>query len=65
MIDTIDAERIADILTTAPTWARHALTSADTRVRAQGADEISALIRRRLADPAARPDPNQLALPIV
>jgi hypothetical protein len=64
MIDTTDADRIADILVAAPPWARLALTSSDTRIRAQGADEISALIRRRLADAATKPDPNQLLLPI-
>ncbi|HEY0027422.1 MAG TPA: DUF6771 family protein [Allosphingosinicella sp.] len=63
----ITADRISDIasiLVTAPAWARQALTSADLRVRGEGADELSAFLLRRLDKVENAADPNQLTLPI-
>jgi hypothetical protein len=56
--------QIADILASAPPWARLALTSTDSRLRHQGADEVSAFLLRRLEKVEAAPDPRQFVLPI-
>jgi hypothetical protein len=60
--DQID--RIASILVSAPAWARLALTSADLRLRARGADELSAFLIRRMQTGEPTQDENQLLLPI-
>jgi hypothetical protein len=57
-------DRISNILAASPAWARLALTSADARLRARGADELSALLIRRIHDPEPVGDENQLTLPI-
>jgi hypothetical protein len=57
-------DRISSILAAAPAWARAALTSADERQRSRGADELSALVLRKIADPVPVCDENQLSLPI-
>lgn len=64
MITPDQLDRISSILAAAPAWARLALTSADTRLRAQGADELSALLIRRIGEPQPGCDENQLTLPI-
>jgi hypothetical protein len=63
----ITADRIgdiADIIATAPAWARQALTSTDPRVRSEGADEVSAFLLRRLDKAVNAVDPDQLTLPM-
>jgi hypothetical protein len=57
-------DRVAEILAASPAWARLALTSADQRLRARGADALSAFLIKRISEPA-RPDENQLSLPII
>lgn len=64
MITPDQLDRISSILATAPAWARLALTSADTRLRARGADELSAILIRRFGEAQPLHDPNQLTLPI-
>jgi hypothetical protein len=64
MITADRVSHIADILASAPTWARHALTSSDPRVRGEGADEVSAFLLRRLERAETTPDPRQLTLPM-
>jgi hypothetical protein len=64
MITSDQLDRISSILATAPAWARLALTSADTRLRARGADELSAFLVRRIGEPQPCHDENQLTLPI-
>jgi hypothetical protein len=64
MITPDQLDRISSILAVAPAWARLALTSADARLRARGADELSAFLIRRIGEPELTPDANQLTLPI-
>jgi hypothetical protein len=64
MITSDQLDRTSSILATAPAWARVALTSADTRMRARGADEVSAILIRRIDEPQPCHDKNQLTLPI-
>ena len=56
---------VADILASAPAWARQALTSSDPRVRARGAETVSAFLLRKMDAPAPVQDDNQLTLPIL
>ena len=64
MITSDQLDRISGILAAAPAWARLALTSSDTRLRARGADEMSAFLIRRIAEPMPQQDENQLNLRI-
>ena len=64
MITADRISHIAQIIASAPTWARQALTSADPRIRGEGADEVSAYLLRRLDQAETAPDPRQLTLPI-
>ncbi len=64
MITAQDVDRLADILVTSPAWARLALSSTDKRVQARGADELSAFLLRRLAEPSIEKHPDQLSLSI-
>lgn len=57
-------DQIAGIIASAPTWARHALTSSDPRVRGEGADELAAFLLRPLDKSDDASDPRQLTLPI-
>ena len=60
-MDRISARQIADILVTAPVWARLGLAIRDARMRERAADCLAATIVDRLSEvPAA--DPNQLSL---
>jgi hypothetical protein len=64
MITSDQLDRISSILAAAPAWARVALTSADSRMRARGADELSAFLIRQIGEPQPYHDENQLTLPI-
>ncbi len=57
-------EHVADILASAPVWARQALTSSDARVRVRGAETMSAFLLRKLEASDNGADDNQLTLPI-
>lgn len=60
----ISTERLADILLTAPGWARVGLTARDARLREQAADTLAMTIVERLAEPELVRDDRQMALPI-
>lgn len=64
MITPDQLDRVSSILVDAPAWARLALTSADERLRARGADELSAFLIRRIAHPEPAYNDAQLTLPI-
>jgi hypothetical protein len=64
MITSDHLDRISSIIAAAPAWARLALTSRDSRLRARGADELSAFLIRRISEPEPLHDENQLTLPI-
>jgi hypothetical protein len=64
MITPDHLDRIASILAEAPVSARLALTSADTRLRSRGADELSAFLIRRITEAQPPHDESQLRLPI-
>ncbi len=57
-------DRISTLLASAPAWARLALTSPDPRLRARGADEVTAFLLRRMEAQGTERDENQLTLPI-
>lgn len=57
-------DRISTILAAAPQWARLALTSADARLRARGADELASFLLRRMEEPVRQEHKDQLSLPI-
>ena len=63
MVTLEQVDRVAEIIASAPPWARSALTSSDERLRAQGAEAISAFLLKRIGEPL-RHDQDQLALPI-
>jgi hypothetical protein len=64
MITSDQLDQISSILASAPAWARLALTSADTRLRARGADELSSFLIRRIEEAQPCQDVDQLTLPI-